>query len=379
MKRSKTQRYIVSFDKMILIAYLLLCLIGLVVMLDISSVQSSMHYFYKQILFLFISTILAVVILYVFNLEKLRVLSPYLVYLTIILLIIVLIKGSTIKGATRQIDLGFINFQPSVLARLALVFYFAHILDKKNDELVSSNTGQFFSNLFALLLITAITFILIIKEKHLSTLIIGGVTLYGMLIYAGAKKRVLLTLALVGILAAGLVLVKGADYRKGRLTTYKKFSLFLRPKGEVKIEDSDYQVKESLTALSSGGLIGTGMARGRAKHYYLPEARTDYIYTVIGEEWGFIGALIVFGLHCFLFFRCMWMANSQENRFLKFLGVGLAMNIFCNVLVNTGVAMSILPPTGNTLPFISYGGSALLMDSIALGMLLNISAQRRYV
>ncbi|HPH72048.1 MAG TPA: FtsW/RodA/SpoVE family cell cycle protein, partial [Candidatus Cloacimonas sp.] len=115
------------------------------------------------------------------------------------------------------------------------------------------------------------------------------------------------------------------------------------------------------------------------KHYYLPEARTDYVYTVIGEEWGFVGALIVFGLHCFLFFRCFWMAHSQENRFLEFLGVGLAMNIFCNVLVNTGVAMSLLPPTGNTLPFISYGGSALLIDSIALGMLLNISAQRRYV
>ena len=379
MKRSKIQSYIVSFDKVILITYFLLCLIGLVVMLDISSVQSSMRYFYRQLFFMLISAIFAIVILYTLNLEKIRVLSPYLVYLTILLLIIVLVKGNTVKGATRQIHLGFINFQPSVLARLALIFYFAHILDKKNEELVSSTTGKFLGNFFALIVVTGITFLLIIMERHLSTLIIGGLTIYGMLIYAGAKKRVLFTIAIIGIIAGCLVLANGADYRKGRLTTYKKFSLFLKPAGEIKIEDSDYQVKESLTALSSGGLIGTGMARGRAKHYYLPEARTDYVYTVIGEEWGFIGALIVFGLHCFLFFRCFWMANSQENRFLKFLGVGLAMNIFCNVLVNTGVAMSLLPPTGNTLPFISYGGSALLIDSIALGMLLNISAQRRYV
>lgn len=379
MKRSKIQSYIVSFDKVILITYCLLCVIGLVVMLDISSVQSSMRYFYRQLFFMIISAIFAIVILYTLNLEKLRVLSPYIVYLTILLLIIVLVKGNTVKGATRQINLGFINFQPSVLARLALIFYFAHILDKKNEELVSSTTGIFLGNFFALIVVTGVTFLLIIMERHLSTLIIGGLTLYGMLIYAGAKKRVLITIAIIGIIAGCLVLANGADYRKGRLTTYKKFSLFLKPAGEIKIEDNDYQVKESLTALSSGAIIGTGMARGRAKHYYLPEARTDYVYTVIGEEWGFVGALIVFGLHCFLFFRCFWMAHSQENRFLEFLGVGLAMNIFCNVLVNTGVAMSLLPPTGNTLPFISYGGSALLIDSIALGMLLNISAQRRYV
>ena len=147
----------------------------------------------------------------------------------------------------------------------------------------------------------------------------------------------------------------------------------------MKSDDSDYQVKESLTALSSGGVIGTGIARGRAKHYYLPEARTDYVYTIIAEEFGFLGAIFVFGLHCFLFFRAFKMAHYQESRFMQFLGVGMAMNIFCNVLVNTGVSMSILPPTGNTLPFISYGGSALLIDSASLGVILNISAKRRIV
>ena len=182
MRRNKTPSYIVSFDKVILITYCLLCLVGLITLLDISSVQSSMKYFYRQLVFLIISMITVIVILYTFNLEKLRVLSPYFVYLTIILLIIVLLKGSTVKGATRQLSLGFINFQPSVLARLALVFYFAHILDKKYDELVASNPLHFFTNFFALIVITGITFLLIIMERHLSTLIIGGLTLYAILI-----------------------------------------------------------------------------------------------------------------------------------------------------------------------------------------------------
>jgi len=323
--------------------------------------------------------IVAVVILYAFDLEKTRVLAPYMVYLTLILLIIVLFKGSTIKGATRQISLGFISFQPSFLARVVLVFYFAHILDKRHEELLAATPIKFLTDFAPLITLTGFTFLLIILERHLSTLIIGGATLYGMLVYAGTKKRVLLLIALIGILGAVAILTHGADYRKARLTTYKKYSLFFKDRNTAKADDSDYQVKESLTALTSGGLIGTGIARGRAKHYFLPEARTDYIFTIIAEEFGFLGAIFVFGLHCLLFFRSFRMANSQESRYLKFLGVGLAMNIFFNVLVNTGVSMSILPPTGNTLPFISYGGSALLIDSASLGVILNISAVRRIV
>lgn len=379
MKRNRSQRYVVNFDKVILLCYGLLCLIGLILMLDISSVQSSMTYFFRHLVFLIISGVAAIVVLYAFNLEKLRVFAPYLAYFTILLLVFVLIKGNTIKGATRQISLGFINFQPSFLARVVLVFYFAHTLDKKHSELLSSSPVQFLSNFPALVTITGITFLLIIMERHLSTLIIGGMTLFGMLIYAGARKRLLLTIAILGLLGGVIILTQGADYRKSRITTYKKYSLFFKNRDTGKADTSDYQVKESLTALTSGGLFGTGIARGRAKHYYLPEARTDYIFTIIGEEAGFLGAFVVFGLHCLLFFRCIRMSNRHQNQYLRFLGVGLAMNIFCNVLVNTGVAMSILPPTGNTLPFISYGGSALLIDSLSIGALLNISAERRIV
>lgn len=336
-----------------------------------------MTYFYRHLLFLLVSGLSAVLILYFFNFEKLRFANTWLVYIAITMLLLVLVMGTTVKGGTRQISLGFISFQPSFFARIALVFLFANVLDKKNDMLLQATPKTFFSYFPELIILTCIVFGLIIAERHLSTLIIGGMTLFGMLAYAGIKKRILLLILAIGLLGGIAILKFGAEFRMERIHTYKRYSLFFKERDLSQSGDGDYQVRESLTALTSGGLWGTGIARGRAKHYYLPEARTDYIYTIIGEEAGFLGAIVVFGLHCLLFFRALKVCNANDNRYLRFLGVGIAMNVFCNVLVNTGVAMSILPPTGNTLPFISYGGTALLMDSASVGIILNISAQRR--
>jgi len=378
VKRNRLSTYIVGFDRTIFFSYLALCVIGLIVMVDITSVQSSMAYFYRHLIFLAISATAAILILYFFNLPKLRFTNTWLVYIAIFMLVWVLVKGSTIKGATRQLNFGLFSFQPSFFARIALIFFYASVLDKKNQLLRDTkNILRFPENFPALTLLTAIVFILILVEKHLSAIIIGGMALMGMLLYAGIRKRILLIILGLGLIVGSLIILKGASFRMQRLHTYKKYSLFFRERDLSATADADYQVRESLTALTSGGLLGTGIARGRAKHYYLPEARTDYVYTIIGEESGYLGAMIVFLLHSTLFFASLKMAEKQEDRYLKFLAAGMAMNIYCNVLVNTGVAMSILPPTGNTLPFISYGGSALLMDSIAVGIILNISAQRR--
>jgi cell division protein FtsW (lipid II flippase) len=379
MKKNRAQNYIVSYDKLILGSYLLLCVIGVLVMLDITSMQSSMVNFYRHIVFLGLALVAAILILYFFDLEKLRPLNPYLVYFTIFLLVVVLIKGTTVKGATRQLSLGFINLQPSFIARIALVFFFAGYLDKKNDQLVAANVKEFITEFMPLIVYAGLIFFLILYERHLSTLIIGGATLLGMLFYAGIRKRLLIGFLALGLVAGWVIINHGAEYRSSRLKTYKTYNLFSKNRPEPSNAAEEYQVKESLTALTSGGVFGTGMGRGRAKHYYLPEARTDYIYTIIGEEFGFLGALLVFGLHALLFFRAFRVAERQEDRYLKFLCAGLAMNIFFNALVNTGVAMSILPSTGNTLPFISYGGTALMIDSASVGVILNISAKRRHL
>lgn len=294
------------------------------------------------------------------------------------MLIWVLVKGSTIKGATRQLNFGLFSFQPSFFARIAMVFFFANVLEKKQQLLRDTkNILNFPQNFPELTILSIVVFGLIFVGKHLSAIIIGGMTLVGMLFYAGIRKRILLIIMGVGLITGILIITQGDSFRMQRMRTYKKYSLFFPERDLSDSGDADYQVRESLTALTSGGLLGTGMSRGRAKHYYLPEARTDYVYTIIGEETGYLGAMLVFLLHSTLFFAALKMAEKQEDLYLKLLAAGMAMNVYCNVLVNTGVAMSILPPTGNTLPFISYGGSALLMDSIAVGVILNISARRR--
>jgi len=347
-------------------------------MVDITSVQSSMEYFYRHLIFLLVSATVAIFIIYFFDLPKLRFTNTWLVYIAIIMLVWVLLKGSTIKGATRQLNFGFFSFQPSFFARIALVFFFANVLDKKQELLRNTKSIlQFPQNFPELTLLTAVVFTLILLGKHLSAIIIGGMALIGMLFYAGIRKRILLIVLAVGLIAGLLIITKGDSFRMQRMRTFKRYSLFFPERDLSDSGDADYQVRESLTALTSGGFLGTGMARGRAKHYYLPEARTDYVYTIVGEETGYLGAMIVFLLHTTLFFAALKMAEKQESQYMKLLAAGMALNIYCNVLVNTGVAMSILPPTGNTLPFISYGGSALMMDSIAVGVILNVSAQRR--
>ena len=378
MKKNRFSTYVVDFNRWVLISYLLLCVIGLIVMVDITSVQGSMTYFYKQLLFTIVSAVVAIVILYAFKLEKLRFTNTWLVYIAIMMLIFVLVKGATIKGATRTIRFGPFSFQPSFFARIALVFFYASVLDKKNELLrQTKNILRFPENFPALTLLTIVVFGLIFVEKHLSTIIIAGMTLMGMLLYAGIRKRILLVILIMSMIGGSLIITKGDSFRMNRMRSFKKYSLFFPERDLSSSSDGDYQVRESLTALTSGGILGTGISRGRAKHYFLPEIRTDYVYTIIGEETGYIGAMVVFLLHCTLFFASMRVAERQESMYLKLLAAGMAMNIFCNVLVNTGVAMSILPPTGNTLPFISYGGSAIMMDSIGVGVILNISAKRR--
>jgi len=376
-KRSRVQDIIVSFDKGILFSYIGLCLIGLLVMLDITSMQSSMQNFYRHLVFLGLSFVTVVVVLYFFNLQKLRFLNKYMILAVILLLILVLVQKTEVKGATRGLRLGFINLQPSFLARFALIFFFAGFLENKEQELRNAGLKEFLIGFMPLVLYTIVIFVLVFMEKHLSTLIIGGATLLGMLVYAGMKKRLIVLILGLGLVAGALVILKGEEYRSDRLKTFLTYNLFVPDRPEPENSSKEYQVRESLTALTSGGLLGMGVSRGRAKHYFLPEARTDYIYTIIGEEFGFLGAFLVLALHALIFFKAFKLAERQENAYYKYLCAGLAMNIFLNALVNTGVAMSILPSTGNTLPFISYGGTALLVDSASIGVILNISTRRR--
>ncbi|OQX70952.1 MAG: hypothetical protein B6D62_03180 [Candidatus Cloacimonas sp. 4484_275] len=218
-------------------------------------------------------------------------------------------------------------------------------------------------------------------ERHFSPIVISGMTLLSLLFLA--KIRFSTIFAIIGILLIfGFAIITfGPKYRNLRMQIYAKYSLFHKVfhKSGNYHGNADYQIRQSLISLASGKLIGVSPKRGTGKHYFLPEAKTDYIFSIIGEEFGFLGAFGVMSLYLFLFYRVFRDSTKKENLYLKLIGFGLGMNIFFNAMVNIGVAMSAFPSTGVTLPFISYGGTSLIVNSFSVGLLLNISAKKRQI
>jgi cell division protein FtsW len=295
--------------------------------------------------------------------------------LIIILLVVVLITGAENKGGVRRI----FGTQPSLFARVLIILYFAHILDKKKHELDDTKPKGFLKNFATLIVMSILVFSLIFLGRHLSILIILGITLFSMLWLANIKfSTMMVILSIIPILLVSILLF-GRDYRKERMSIYPKYSLFHKAVGIEKeyFGNKDYQIRESLISLAGGKFFGTGSTRGTGKHYFLPEARTDYIFSIIGEEFGFVASLLILGLYVFLFIRVILLGNRMNSLYLKLLTYGLGMNIFYNAMVNIGVAMSALPSTGVTLPFISYGGTSLLVNSFSVGLLLNVSSIRK--
>jgi cell division protein FtsW len=379
MKKNNLRTVVTEYDKVILLVYFALMLIGLLIMLDITSVRDSMEHFYRQLAYFVVSSVLIVFVFFFLEINKLRKWIIPMILVTVGLLLAVLLIGNTVKGGTRSLNFSIVHFQPSFLARIVLILFYAHVIDRKREELSKANLVDFLKQFMPLLVITGIIYGLIFKGQHLSSLVISAASLVCLLFLGGMRLKVILIALIIALMAGFAVIKLGADYRGERLEIYKKYNLFFRSDSTAIKNEKDYQVKESLTALTSGKFFGTGVDKGRAKHYYLPEARTDYVFTIIGEEFGFLGAILVFGLHCLLFYRIMLMAFRQKDFYVQLVAMGLALNIFLNVLVNVGVSMSILPSTGNTLPFISYSGTAILMDSLSIGLVLGISAKRKVV
>ena len=375
----KTKTYIAQYDIYILFTYFVLIALGIFMQLNISSVRTSMYFFYRQFIWLCLSFGSLYFAFKIIDLDKFRKLIFPFLLIIIVMLISVLIFGDTVKGAVRSIRIWKINIQPSLLARIILIFYFAHILDRRKRFTNDTRLYGFWKHFKQLVVMTIIIYLLILFEKHFSPLVISGITLLSLLFIAKIRLSTIGIILAACLIIALLVIQLGPSYRSERMKIYSKYSLFhkIMNKESEYTGTQDYQVRESLLSLSGGRLTGTSSKRGTGKHYFLPEAKTDYIFSIIGEEFGFLGALVVIGLFIFLFSRVIINALQQDDTFLKLAGIGLGMNIFFNAMVNIGVSMAILPSTGVTLPFISYGGTSLLVNSFSVGLLLNISAKKQ--
>lgn len=279
------------------------------------------------------------------------------------LLILVLIIGVTRNGATSWIGVGAFSIQPAEFMKLAMIAFLAKLLSENQKEI-----PLFFKGLMPPLLIVGLAFGLIMLQPDLGT----GVVLVGtslVIIYAaGARLLHLFGLMMVGVL--GLVgMVLAAPYRMDRITG------FLDPWSDPL--DTGFQIIQSLYAIGPGGIMGLGLGMSRQKYAYLPEPQTDFIFSILAEELGFIGGGTILALFLLLFWRGMRAAITAPDLFGSLLATGIIGMISVQVIINIGVVTGMFPVTGITLPFISYGGSSLTLLLTAVGVLLNISRYSR--
>jgi cell division protein FtsW len=290
-----------------------------------------------------------------------------LLLLTVVLLVIPLLPFTTgisplVNGARRWVDIGPINFQPSELARLAVVVWCAMLASKKGQQI-----REFKRGVLPFIMILGLVSLLIFLEPNLSmaTLValLGGLVLFT----SGAKIGHFILLSGVGVILV-FHQIRDAQYRLARLVT------FLNP-GDA-TTDAGFQIHQSLVGIGSGGILGTGFGEGQQKLGYLPYGYSDFLFSTIGEEWGFLGVVVVvslFAVFCWLGFR---IARTAADPFGQYLAVGLTATIGLTAFMHIAVSLGLMPTTGLTLPFMSYGRSSQVISLLGTGILINIGRLR---
>ena len=361
---------IAEIDKKVLFIYITLSIFGVLMILDIVSVRHSYERFIRQLIWVGL-TIPIFLIVYNIPLYIIRKLAFPLVMISIILLIGTLIPGIGVEvnGVMRRIQIGSFGFQPSILARLALIIYIAHILDKNQEFIEDAGIKNFLMNFRPLWIIPLIIFILIYFGRDFSTAAITFILVLTIFFLARIRLSIILSIILIALILVFVIIQMGPKYRKARIITYVNFIL----NKEIPKEKQEYiyQPKQSLIAISNGRILGVGSKRGRAKLFYLPFPETDYIFSVIVEEWGFIMSLLILSAYSYIFYRGMRIAVNTNSLFTSLLIAGCSLNIIINVIINVAVAIVLIPSTGVTLPFISYGGSSFMINSLCIAIILN--------
>jgi len=338
---------------------IVLTILGLFFIFEASSISAFRNFndsfYYLKLQLLWFTIGIGVMVFFsIFDYHKLYYLSFPALLLTIVLLILVLIPGigHSVAGARRWIDLGLINFQPTELAKFSVILYLCSWFLYKEKK-------RFFS---FILLLSFLVFLIMLQPNMGTAIIIFAlfITVYFM---AGYELHYLLVI-LPASLVAFFLLIKISPYR------LKRFLAFLSP--QLDPLGISYHVNQILISLSAGGLFGRGFSESRQKYQFLPEAHTDSIFAIIGEEFGFLGSLVLIILLFFLIYRAFKVACNAKDRFGQLLAGAIFSLIALQVIINLGGMVTLIPLTGIPLPFISYGGSSLLVFFALMGILINI-------
>ncbi len=356
------------FDPMLIIPVMILVGLGIVMVYSASFAIAgqrfgeSYHFLKKQAM----AATLGIALM--FCLAKLdyhrwQILAIPLLVLSGVLLGILILPGMRheVGGSARWLRLSFFSFQPGELAKFALVIYLAHSLTKKEGKMKSFKAG-----FLPYILILVVFFGLVLKQPDFGTGIIF-VALVFLLLFAAGTRLLFLGSAILAALPVLYLVATRAPYRMERLLVY------LNPWSDP--DHAGFQIIQSFLAFGAGKLLGVGLGDGHQKLFYLPEVHTDFIFSIIGEELGLVGVTLVIGLFVFLILRGFQACTRSPDLFGNYLALGMTLLIGLQTLLNMGVVMGLLPTKGSTLPFISHGGTSLMINMMAVGILLNISSQ----
>ncbi len=284
-----------------------------------------------------------------------------------LILVLVIILGKTAKGATSWFNLGGISFQPSDLVKIVLILIMAKYLSRRHVEIANIRH----------LIITGvycfIPFFLVFLQPDFGSAIIFGCIWFGMMMVSGLSKKHLLLLTTIGLIAGGLLWgFVFKPYQKARIMN------FLNPLADIR--GTGYNAYQSMIAVGSGQIIGKGVGFGtQSRLNFLPEYQTDFIFAAFSEEWGFVGSMLVLLAYVIIFWRIIKMSMSGTTNFETLYALGIAIYFASHVIINIGMNIGILPVTGITLPFMSYGGSHLIAECLAVGILFSLYRYRRGV
>lgn len=355
-----------DYDHVLLLVVVALTSLGVVMVYSASSVMAARNFhdgaFFlkRQLLFATIGMVGALITMRV-DYQLWRRLAVPLLLVSLALLVVVLLPGvgSKVKGASRWIKLPGFNLQPSEFTKLALIFYLAYSIDKKQDRIRSLSAG-FLPYMVVLMILLG----LLLKQPDMGSALTMAAITVTMLFAAGT--RLVFIIGSIMVAAPFLVyLVLTSSYRLKRITG------FLNPEQDP--TGTGWQIIQSRYAFGAGGLFGQGLGEGKQKLFYLPEAHTDFVLAVVGEELGYLAVLVVICLFFALVTRALQIAMATDG-FGRFLALGIAALFGIQTTVNMFVVTGLFPTKGLALPFLSYGGSSLLISLLAIGILLNISA-----
>ena len=387
-----------GIDKPMLVITLVILLIGVIMVLSASFARGfytqsdPLRLFSRQ----FVFAVSGVALMLITSRISIRTISRWsmqLLLISLVLLVLVLIIGIRVNGATRWIGIGGENssltFQPSEIAKLALILSFAQMICKLGKERMK--TFKFGVLPFAV--VTLAMIVLLRMEPHLSAIIIVTALAAIMMFAGGTRLRwFILAVSILVAMVSGFIFfqlratVPDVEVRDVSVETVRenldltglgyegrRITAWLNPDADP-LRDG-FQIRQSLNAVGSGGLLGLGLGQSRQKHLYLPEEHNDYIFAIVCEELGFIGAMLILMLFALLIIRGYWLAMNANDKFSSLITIGITSLLALQVFLNVAVVTNLLPSTGISLPFFSYGGTALWIQLVQIGIILAVSRE----